>query len=311
MLPIQKKISSYNYGTGNEHKYIILHYTGNKGDTAKNNVDYFYGGNRNASAHFFVDDTSIWQSVEEFNYSWNCGDGGGSYGITNRNTLAIEMCCQSNGEVSATTENNTIELVKYLMYKYNIPIERVVRHYDASRKVCPNWSANNWSRWNNFKNKLANAQEDDEEVAIKDVFCEKWYLKTYQDVDKAVKSGTFKNGYDHYIQHGKAEKRKPNIGIPKDWNEAYYLYNNPDVNKNVSSGNGFSSGLHHYLIEGWKENRSWSKPNIVNEEKTENAETFYRVVTGSYKDRENAEKKKDELTNAGFESFLDLYIKSK
>ena len=307
MLQIQKKISSYNYGTGNEHKYIILHYTGNKGDTAKNNVDYFYGGNRNASAHFFVDDTSIWQSVEEFNYSWNCGDGGGSYGITNRNTLAIEMCCQSNGEVSAKTEANTIELVRYLMNKYNIPTERVVRHYDASRKICPNWSANNWSRWTKFKEKLANnIEEEDELMNIKEVFCEKWYLEAYKDV---AKSGM--NAYEHYKTYGKKEGRKPNIGIPKDWNEAYYLYNNPDVNKNVSSGNGFSSGLHHYLLNGWKEKRRWSKPNIVNEEKTEKSETFYRIVTGSYKDRENAEEQKEKLEKAGFESFLDLYIKSK
>ena len=43
MLPIQKKISSYNYSSrqGNAILYIVLHYTGNKGDTAKNNVDYF------------------------------------------------------------------------------------------------------------------------------------------------------------------------------------------------------------------------------------------------------------------------------
>ena len=36
MLPIQRKISSYNYSTrnGNSVKYIVLHYTGNKGDTA-------------------------------------------------------------------------------------------------------------------------------------------------------------------------------------------------------------------------------------------------------------------------------------
>ena len=44
MLPIQRKISSFNYSSrnGNSVKYIVLHYTGNKGDTAKNNVDYFY-----------------------------------------------------------------------------------------------------------------------------------------------------------------------------------------------------------------------------------------------------------------------------
>ena len=42
------------------------------------------------------------------------------------------------------------------MAKYGVSVDRVVRHYDASRKVCPNWSDNNWSRWSNFKNKLLN-----------------------------------------------------------------------------------------------------------------------------------------------------------
>ena len=95
MLSINKKISSYNYSSrsGNSIKYIVLHYTGNKNDTAKNNVDYFYGGDRNASAHYFVDDNSIWQSVEDSNASWAVGDGKGAYGITNKNSLSIEMCC--------------------------------------------------------------------------------------------------------------------------------------------------------------------------------------------------------------------------
>lgn len=156
MLPINRKISAYNFGSrnGNSIKYIVEHYTGNLGDTAKNNVDYFYGGNRNASAHYFVDDNSIWQSVEDYNAAWSVGDGRGAYGITNQNSISIEMCCQSNGEISGTTENNALELTKYLMNKYNVPADRVVRHYDASRKACPNWSANNWSRWSNFKAKL-------------------------------------------------------------------------------------------------------------------------------------------------------------
>ena len=59
MLPIQRKISPYNHYDGNNIQYIVIHYTGNKGDTAKNNADYFYGGNRQASAHYFVDDNSI------------------------------------------------------------------------------------------------------------------------------------------------------------------------------------------------------------------------------------------------------------
>ena len=156
MLGINKKISSYNHSSrnGNGIKYIVIHYTGNRGDTAKNNVDYFYNGDKSASAHYFVDDNSIWQSVEDCNSAWSVGDGRGRYGITNSNSISIEMCCQSNGEVSTRTENNTLELTKYLMNKYGVSIDRVVRHYDASRKICPNWSANGWSRWNNFKAKL-------------------------------------------------------------------------------------------------------------------------------------------------------------
>ena len=157
MLPINKKISPYNNSSrnGNSIKYIVVHYTGNRGDTAKNNIDFFYRANRNASAHYFVDDNSIWQSVEDSRASWNCGDGNGKYGITNRNTLAIEMCCAVDGHVTAKTEANTLELVKYLQKKYGVPNSNVVRHYDASRKACPNWSANNWARWHNFKAKLA------------------------------------------------------------------------------------------------------------------------------------------------------------
>lgn len=155
-MNIIKMISKCNYSSrnGNTIKYIVLHYTGNKGDTAKNNAIYFGGGNRNASAHYFVDDNEIVQVVEEHNASWAVGDGKGQYGITNSNSLSIEMCCNSSGQVSEKTENKTIELVKSLMNKYNISIANVVRHYDASRKTCPNWSANNWSRWHNFKAKL-------------------------------------------------------------------------------------------------------------------------------------------------------------
>ena len=122
MLPIQRKISSFNYSSrnGNSVKYIVLHYTGNKGDTAKNNVDYFYGGNRGASAHYFVDDNSIYQSVEEYNSAWSVGDGHGIYGINNQNSISIEMCCNSSGVITEKTEANALELVKYLMSKYNI-----------------------------------------------------------------------------------------------------------------------------------------------------------------------------------------------
>ena len=162
MLPIQKMISKYNNSSrgGQRIKYLIFHYTGNKGDTAKNNAEYFNKGDKGASAHYFVSDEEIYQVVEDDRAAWAVGDGEGRYGITNSNSLNVEMCCWSDGTVSEKTEKNALELGKYLMEKHGISIENVVRHYDASRKICPNWSANNWSRWNSFKNKLVDKHQE-------------------------------------------------------------------------------------------------------------------------------------------------------
>ncbi len=255
MLSIERKISSYNYSSrnGNSIKYITLHYTGNKGDTAKNNVDYFYGGDRSASAHYFVDDNSIWQSVEDYNSAWAVGDGKGAYGITNQNSISIEMCCNSSGVISEKTETNALELVKYLMSKYNISISNIVRHYDASRKICPNWSADNWSRWITFKNKLNETVEIKEEMNYSMyVFSKNWYLKRYSDI---ANSTTYKgNPYKHYVDYGKKEGRLALPPIPEEYSEGAYLELNPDVAAAVKKGT-FVSGIDHYLQNGFCENR--------------------------------------------------------
>lgn len=157
MLPIQRKISNYNYSSrnGQSIKYIVIHYTGNSSDSALANANYFNQCDRNASAHYFVDNNYIYQVVEDLNASWAVG-GGTVLTASNKNSISIEMCTSGNYVVSKKTETNTIELVKYLMNKYNIDTNHIVRHYDCNtiHKICPNWSDNNWSRWNNFKKKL-------------------------------------------------------------------------------------------------------------------------------------------------------------
>lgn len=156
MLPIQRKISPYNHYDYNDPKYIAIHYVGAQSSTAANNATYFFGGDRQASAHYFVDDSSIWQSVEDRCGAWHVGNTRTE--VNNTNSIGIEMCCLApNLGVTEKTEQNTLELVKYLMNKYGIPLSNVRTHYQISgnSKVCPNWSANNWARFNNFKNKLA------------------------------------------------------------------------------------------------------------------------------------------------------------
>ena len=162
MLPIKQNLTAINYNkaSGRSIKYLVVHYTGNSNDTAYNNTKYFKSINRNASAHYFVDDNNIYQCVEDKNVAWHCGDkiktgnGGSYYGVcTNNNSIGIELCC-TNYDISSRTETNTIELVKYLMNKYNIPASNVIRHYDVTNKNCPAPMVKSNDRWNNFKKAL-------------------------------------------------------------------------------------------------------------------------------------------------------------
>jgi N-acetylmuramoyl-L-alanine amidase len=158
VLPIRKKIIRYNYSGRNDEKikYIVIHDTGNRarGADAEAHYRYFNSGNMGASAHYFVDDRSILQLVEDCHASWHCGDGKGRYGITNRNSIGVEICVNADGDYEKAVAN-TLKLVKYLMKKHAVPLERVVRHYDASRKLCPgSMSEDNWSRWQEFKKNL-------------------------------------------------------------------------------------------------------------------------------------------------------------
>lgn len=138
---------------GENIKYLVIHDTGNtnKGANALNHRNYVGTNARGASAHYFVDDKNIVQFIGDSKSAGAVGDGKGRYGITNRNSISVEMCINKDADYSKTYKN-TVELVKNLMIKFNIPIDRVVRHYDASRKSCPgHMSKNNWSKWWKFK----------------------------------------------------------------------------------------------------------------------------------------------------------------
>ena len=161
--------SNYQTGRRGGIQYIVLHYTANNGDTARGNCNYFQGANRKTSAHYFVDEQSVWQSVRDQDTAWHCGGGiqgaGGHayYGkCTNNNSIGIEMCSDIlEGEyiISSQTEQNAVELTRLLMQKYNVPAERVIRHYDVTGKDCPRpWVRNN-AAWLRFKSKLKEEEE--------------------------------------------------------------------------------------------------------------------------------------------------------
>ena len=163
MVPITKKITPMNKTVRSTRtiSYIVIHYTGNQTDTAAGNANYFYTAYRGASAHYFVDTTTIYQVVEDKDISWAVGANYGSNNLfgkcSNSNSINIEMC-SNQGKIADATFKNTLELTKTLMTKYGIPAERVVRHYDVCSKRCPGWTG--WvpgdeHLWTSFKGYLA------------------------------------------------------------------------------------------------------------------------------------------------------------
>ena len=143
-----------------EIKFIVIHYTGNynAGANATAHRRYLQGATRYGSAHYFVDDRQIIQTIGDGRVAWAVGDnqGHGRYlnGCTNNNSISIEMCVNADADQKKTYKN-VLELTKNLMAKFKVPAERVCRHYDVSRKDCPhNFRATNWALWWQFKEEI-------------------------------------------------------------------------------------------------------------------------------------------------------------
>ena len=167
-VPIKTNLANRkNYGgqrSASQIKYIVIHYTANDGDTDEGNGNYFANNKVYASAHYFADGDSITQSVPDDYIAYSVGGkkysdcnktgGGKFYGqCTNANSISIELCDEvRNGKYDFTkaTIANAIELTKILMKKYNVPIDRVIRHFDVTGKNCPAPFVDN-ALWSDFK----------------------------------------------------------------------------------------------------------------------------------------------------------------
>lgn len=163
--------SSDNYTkcSSREITHIVVHYTGGTG-TALQNVKYYAGSpEREASAHLFVgnasEDAQIYQSVDLDYIAWHCGSKNGYYcDARNSNSIGIEVACHNDtSDKSASsldwyfddvTVDKLVQLVRYLMEKYGIDADHVVRHYDVTHKTCPAMWVHDAEAWAQFKARL-------------------------------------------------------------------------------------------------------------------------------------------------------------
>ena len=161
---LAKPISYGDKRDRNNVKFIVIHYTGNKGDTAKNNAVFFATSNtRQAGAHFFVDKSGeIWKSINMNRTAWavggkysTTGGAGSCYGkCTNANSVSIELCDCTN-DVSWDQMLAVRKLVKYIQ-KHCPNAKTIIRHWDVNGKDCPApMIGTSNKKWKHLYNKIS------------------------------------------------------------------------------------------------------------------------------------------------------------
>ena len=173
MIPITNRFTYYTISNrqGVKPEYIVMHYFGDLGSAWQTAGWFCNPTNRDGSADFCVDDEMIVQVNPDIlkYYTWHCG--GPLQGMIrhsyfgkcrNINSIGIEMRpYNDNGRVQAAahagwyfhkkTVDNAVELVKYLMKKYDIDADHVIMHADVTGKYCPAPWLDNISQWDVFQ----------------------------------------------------------------------------------------------------------------------------------------------------------------
>ncbi len=132
---------------------VVIHYTGNPGTSARQNRDYFAGlarsGESYVSSNFIVGlegEALVCVPVNEVAYA---------SGERNRDTLSIEVCHpDETGEFGEETYRSLVKLVQWLVDRYGLEREDILRHYDVMGKECPRYYVRNPDAWEGFLDEL-------------------------------------------------------------------------------------------------------------------------------------------------------------
>lgn len=211
MIAISKipliKANANNYNTKvrplTSIEYIVIHYTANINDTAFSNVRYFSSSITKSSAHYFVSDTDIYQSVpiQHAAYSVGLGSMNKPYTpnppyykkCTNSNSISIELCGGPKGrEATQQTKKTAAELARALMKELNIPQQNIIRHYDVTGKMCPAWAVKDPIKWLELQLMIFGGDNDEMEYNEKNYQVFKQFFSRYIE-ELAAEPATWEN----------------------------------------------------------------------------------------------------------------------
>lgn len=130
---------------------IVIHYVGNPGSTAQQNRDYFNNPDSRVSSHFIIGmDGKIIQAIplDERSAATNW---------RNNDTISIELCHpDETGKLTQETYDSLIWLSSWLIDKFDLEVDNIIRHYDVTGKHCPLYFVEHEDKWVQFKEDVRN-----------------------------------------------------------------------------------------------------------------------------------------------------------
>lgn len=125
-------------------EYIVIHYTGNTA-SSENQCKYYSHCSRVVSVHYVCSEHIAWEVLDPNMIAFHVT---GKRACRNETAIGVDLetCKVDQSTCSASdldwyhtqgTLQNAAELVAYLMVKYNVSLDHVLRHYDVTKKQCP------------------------------------------------------------------------------------------------------------------------------------------------------------------------------
>lgn len=247
-LKIEQRLTTINFTDKNNTgriKYIVIHYFGSLGSAAAV-ANYFRSAYRGASAHYTLDEgDTVYQCVEDGDIAWHCGTKGKYLHpyCRNSNSIGIEVRPYKIDPSTATdamkkdwyftdkTIDNLVVFTKYLMKKYDIPPENVIRHYDVTGKWCPRpymgddineyWHVTGNEMWRRFKERISSKEEQSDMGKITQEEFNKMFTIAMNEYRKSLRdndSGAWSAEARQYVEqiglfagNGTMDDGKPNM----------------------------------------------------------------------------------------------------
>lgn len=270
----------------NKPAYVVIHETDNwsKGADARAHATAMSNGNLAGTVHYYVDSKNIYQTLEHQDGAYAVGDGNGAYGITNRNSINIEICVNPETNYYVAVDKAE-QLAAYLLKQYRWGTDRLKRHYDASRKHCPRRIIDE-GLWNSFVKKTASYMGKTS-VSYTEPATEKTYLC------KGDSGSAVKTLQENLISLGYS---CGSAGADGDFGDK-----TDTAVRAFQKANGLT-------VDGLAGEKTQAKIQelLASKEpaRVESDAIKYNVQSGAYTSKENAQKQVDKLKKAGFDAII-------